>query len=413
MIFIDFMFGLGIFQGASLLFVLLSLKGPKQGSNLIMSIMIFVLILFLAHNWLIHIGYFLTSPALSLGHLPLDYLVGPLLYFYGLSLTHHKFQKKQLLHFIPAALAIVPLLIFLTIPVATQISITKYIWYEEFAVTNVDISQLFWSSVWDFWIRNSLQGTAFVVHMATYCILLLFVIKTNRARLKTHYSSIEEKDLNWLRNLNIALIGYLAIFLFFNRIPVLFTTQNDPINFYPNLALVVIIQIIGLVSLRQPNLIHGRKAVERAEEIAQLTKSDVIDNVSDENELFKQKYKHSGLSMEVAQEYRIHVMNVMKDKQLYLECELTLNDLAAESNIPQHQLSEVLNGQLNQNFYSFVNNYRVQYAKELLTNEKTKNMAIVELAFEAGFRSKSSFYDAFKKATLLTPTQYKKQHNEQ
>ena len=73
-----------------------------------------------------------------------------------------------------------------------------------------------------------------------------------------------------------------------------------------------------------------------------------------------------------------------------------------------HQVSQVINGQLNQNFFSFVNNYRIQLAKDMMASPETCNMPIVELAIEVGFKSKSSFYDAFRKATDMTPTQFKK-----
>jgi len=428
MTFIDILYSLGIFQGASLLIVLLTLKGPNRKTNLIMSVMIFVLMLVLAHNWLIQNRYFLSSPVLALAHLPFDYLIGPLLYFYGLSLTQHQFSKTQLLHLIPAAFMLLPALIFNTIDAGTQANILKFLWYKELSYTDINLSQLFLSPVWQLWIKNALQGTVYMLHVGIYCILLLLVIRKNRIKLKTQYSSLEEKDLNWLRNLALALLGYLAIFLVFNRIPVLITMPDSPKNFYPNLTIVVIIQIIAWVSLRQPNIIHGKRDISAESGNAPGEHQDKLDigNEQPENkgdaikarqmaetpteDSEKEKYKRSGLTLEDAQEYRIQVMNAMQEKQLYLECELTLNDLADETGIPPHQLSEVLNGQLNQNFYSFVNNYRVQYAKELLTNSKTGNMPIVELAFEAGFRSKSSFYDAFKKATSMTPTQYKKQY---
>ena len=64
--------------------------------------------------------------------------------------------------------------------------------------------------------------------------------------------------------------------------------------------------------------------------------------------------------------------------------------------------------QLNQKFFSFVNNYRIQRAKDMLAEPATSGMPIVELALEVGFKSKSSFYDAFKKVTDMTPTQFKR-----
>lgn len=57
---------------------------------------------------------------------------------------------------------------------------------------------------------------------------------------------------------------------------------------------------------------------------------------------------------------------------------------------------------------SFVSHYRIELAKELLSRPDTRNMPIVELALDVGFKSKSSFYYAFKRATQMTPSQFRK-----
>src|SRR5210317_1879131 len=112
--------------------------------------------------------------------------------------------------------------------------------------------------------------------------------------------------------------------------------------------------------------------------------------------------------MEDAQRFKMMLMAAMQEEELYLDCELTLPDLARKTGLTPHQVSQVINGQMNQNFFSFVNNYRIQLARKLLAEPDTREMPIVELALEVGFKSKSSFYDAFKKATRMTPTQFKK-----
>jgi AraC-like DNA-binding protein len=101
-------------------------------------------------------------------------------------------------------------------------------------------------------------------------------------------------------------------------------------------------------------------------------------------------------------------MEVMEERELYLNCDLTLPDLAKASGLSAPQISQVLNGQMNQIFFSFVNNYRIQLARRMLLDPETSGMPIVELAVEVGFKSKSSFYDAFKRATNMTPTQIKR-----
>ena len=116
-------------------------------------------------------------------------------------------------------------------------------------------------------------------------------------------------------------------------------------------------------------------------------------------EIPRSKYTRSGINLEDAQRYKIRMMKTMQDQELYLDCDLTLRQLARHVGISYHQASQVINGQMNQRFFSFVNNYRVQLAKDLMSDPKTSKMAIVDLAVEVGFKSKSSFYDAFKKVT--------------
>ena len=78
------------------------------------------------------------------------------------------------------------------------------------------------------------------------------------------------------------------------------------------------------------------------------------------------KYARSSIKLEDAQRYKIRLMETMQEKKLYLDCDLTLRELAEEAGLSYHQTSQVINGQMNQRFFSFVNNYRIALAKELL-----------------------------------------------
>ena len=63
---------------------------------------------------------------------------------------------------------------------------------------------------------------------------------------------------------------------------------------------------------------------------------------------------------------------------------------------------------MNQNFFDFINGYRIKEAKRLLVDPKGELLTILAIAEEVGFNSKSSFNTAFKKITGMTPTEYKK-----
>jgi YesN/AraC family two-component response regulator len=101
----------------------------------------------------------------------------------------------------------------------------------------------------------------------------------------------------------------------------------------------------------------------------------------------------------------------MEKEKPYLNPTLTLFDLSEKTSIPVRSLSEVINNSLNQNFYDFVNSFRIKESQHLLSDAATQSKTILEILYEVGFNTKSSFNQAFKKYTGTTPTQFKRQHS--
>jgi len=100
---------------------------------------------------------------------------------------------------------------------------------------------------------------------------------------------------------------------------------------------------------------------------------------------------------------------LMIEEKLYVNPSVKLNDIAQELELTTHQLSQLLNDNLNKSFALFINEYRVEEAKELLKNNH--QFTLEAIGYEAGFSSKSSFYATFKKIAEVTPAQFKKQHS--
>jgi AraC-like DNA-binding protein len=99
----------------------------------------------------------------------------------------------------------------------------------------------------------------------------------------------------------------------------------------------------------------------------------------------------------------------MQDEKPFLEPELTLQQLAARLSLKPKMLSLVINEKLGRNFFDFINHYRIEEAKRMLTNPEDKKITILEVLYEVGFNSKSSFNTLFKKYTGLTPSAFKQQ----
>jgi AraC-like DNA-binding protein len=91
----------------------------------------------------------------------------------------------------------------------------------------------------------------------------------------------------------------------------------------------------------------------------------------------------------------------------WLEPDLTLEQLAAQLKLRPKLLSQAINEGLGQNFFEFINTYRIEEAKRLLTDPADKKITVLEVLYAVGFNSKSSFNTVFKKQTGLTPSEFK------
>lgn len=104
----------------------------------------------------------------------------------------------------------------------------------------------------------------------------------------------------------------------------------------------------------------------------------------------------------------VNLKKYMIEKEPFLNDSLTINDLSNQMNIPVKKLSLLINRSLNQHFFDFINSYRIKKAMEILKDPSKKSLTILEILYEVGFNSKSSFNTAFKNYTHLTPTEYRK-----
>ncbi len=366
-------------QGA-LLSILLFSKKANHAANVVLGFGMLAFSIDIFHSIYIVFEYYKEFPEFIGATFAFPHLYGPIFYIYArlISSGEKHFDKKYFLHFIPFLLVNIYGFMF------------AFLESNEFKIQLVkgDIASML--PAFEFF--NYFKP----IHGIIYVYFTIDIVSKYHKKIKNNYSNIEKINLDWLRYLNIGLIvswGIVALSYLANA--VLDNTDNFDQLIY--LSASILIYSIGYMSLRQPQIL--------AQNIDEEVKEDEVkDSKLDE----RKSYQKSGLTDKVADELLQKLISLMEDEKPYLDCELTLQDLAEKLSISTHNLSEVINTKLNKNFYDFINSYRVEEVKLRLADEDSKNYSIIAIAFDSGFNSKSSFNTTFKKYNNMTPSQYRK-----
>lgn len=116
--------------------------------------------------------------------------------------------------------------------------------------------------------------------------------------------------------------------------------------------------------------------------------------------------RNTSTPLENASELFQQVEALMAAQKPFINPKLKLDDLAVEAGVSRHILSRVLNEEYHHGFSQYIKEHRVSEAKELI--KVRHELSLEGIGFEAGFNSKSAFFEAFKKVTGHTPSAYKK-----
>lgn len=117
------------------------------------------------------------------------------------------------------------------------------------------------------------------------------------------------------------------------------------------------------------------------------------------------KYGNKKIEETEASQLNAQLNALMKSEQLYKDANLKLSDVAKKLNILPHYLSQFINDNLEKNFTIYLNEFRIEKAKELIQSDT--HLKLESIGYECGFNSKSTFYTAFKKIAGTTPAKFK------
>lgn len=353
---------------------LLSYKKGNRSSNRILSAFFFFNFIFATLYYLIYTGFWFEYPPLYLTSNSLYYFMGPLLYFYTKSLCYKDFriQKKSLLHVLP--------FLFLVASIFSYYHLKSVFVPGAVSMNGMATSPYGNLSRYEilayFCLLNGL--------LLFYCILSLNALAKYRRDLKNQFSNIHAIDLSWL---SLIIVAYAIVWILDLIVYLLLFVPG-----FSNLVLGILGHLSGIVNLAFAVLILFKG----------LKQSDLFTGISG------QKYVTARLPQQEIDAHREKLEAVMADRKPHLDPELTLDNLAKMVSIPARHLSQVINSGLNQNFFDFISDHRIREAKKRLSDPQNNDKTILDILYDAGFNSKSSFNDLFKRKTGMTPSEFRK-----
>jgi|CXWL01.1.fsa_nt_gi AraC-like DNA-binding protein len=105
------------------------------------------------------------------------------------------------------------------------------------------------------------------------------------------------------------------------------------------------------------------------------------------------------------------LQRLMREERAYRGEDLTVSSLAARLAVPEYRLRRLINQRLgHRNFNAFINGLRLDQARRELSDPARRDLPVLSIALDSGFQSIGPFNRAFKAATGLTPTEFRKEN---
>jgi AraC-like DNA-binding protein len=361
---------LGVAQALLLAAALLSVKRGNRIANRFLAAFVIVLAIGVGGSTMASEPLIFLYPHLLKIQDPFTFLALPLLFLYIRTLITggSGSGKKDLLHFIPSGLCFLFLAPF-------------YFQSGEAKLISIGSDSYFWHR-WGY-----VRSTTLIVQAVIYLSLIALMLLAYSRRLKRQTSPADKSVLFQVRFMLATLTAVWVIGTLKFVITILYPAYDTAtVDMIVPASLSLFVYAMGYIGLRRPEVLTGMDDIPAP----------------------PPRYEKSTLTLERADAYLQRLLDLMNTEKPYLDGDLTLQNLAKALAISPHHLSQTINEQLNQNFFDFINTYRIEEAKRLLLDLAKKHYSILAISEEVGFNSKSAFNTAFKKHVKMTPSEFRK-----
>lgn len=367
---------IGIAQGLFTLSVLL-FKGKKSRRQHRYLLFIILLFIWLQAEFLSIRNVFNVPLNIFYGTRHGSWLaLGPLLLFYLQSSTQVRWKLRivHIIQFVPFAL------FTLVIPLVA----TDFLGFRQIHYGMLTVFDSWKEIITPFQYLYSYVFIGQFIHLGIYLLIGFGVVNKYQSDLKQDYAAIDQAVISWLKIFNVSMVAILLLATIF----LLLFFFTDVYRRYLDYIYVLPMGVLTYLIAYKLSGVEFKKVSEIKVPIT------------------TDKYGKSSLKSNEVQSHKEALENIMKEDKPYLNNELRLDDLAEALDIQKYHLSQILNQYIDMSFFDFVNQHRVNEAKQLMVKEPRRTL--LQIAYESGFNNKTSFVNAFKKFEGKTPSGYLK-----
>jgi AraC-like DNA-binding protein len=321
---------------------------------------------------------------------PITFLIAPLGYLYVRSVLFNEvaFKKIDFLHALPFLFFTLNYLPFFVSSTESKLEILSAIASDKNTVISAQIG-LFPESF--FYLFRPFQ----VFFYLFFQWLLILQFKTTFKVKQVEYQI--RHVIRWLKVFTLAntliLLGFVLIYALYLSKEILF--DDHLLSSIPNAILSISFFVITTYLLLFPQILNGLPFVKYTEK-----KSELLSD-----ELVKVPYIHKNYTKEIAQ-----LDAYFANSKAYLQPNLSISEVAVATQIPNRELSFLINSFYKQRFSDYLNDMRLSHFLSQVDASSLDSFTIESIAVASGFGYKSSFYRAFKKKYGSTPTTYLQSH---
>jgi AraC-like DNA-binding protein len=231
----------------------------------------------------------------------------------------------------------------------------------------------------------------------------------------SRFSYTENISLGWIKALIFCFVAFFVV----NQFLYIFgVKQHEAARIFYNVSVLGVILFAGYHGLMQKDLgleedqeegmqiMQGMQTMQTMQGEVKRSEDFLAEGLS--------KSKYSGSSLASAQKEalieRIEVL--MREEKIFTQLELSIEEVAHRLGTNSKYISQILNEHYRKNFFTFINTLRVEEAQRLLTAGNARKYSIIGIARMAGFSSKSSFNEAFRRIVGMTPSKYLEKSSE-